>query len=72
MGATQYLGYQKLLRLSSAKSASYEDLITYCTNDINVIREGLTLSASLIGKLNIVKFEQESFQNTYRTTFTIS
>ena len=56
MGATQYLGYQKLLRLPSAKSASYEALITYSTNDITVIREGLTLLASTIGKLNIVEF----------------
>ena len=56
MGATQYLGYQKLLRLSSAKSASYEALITYSTNDITVIREGLSLLASIIGKLNIVEF----------------
>ena len=56
MGATQYLGYKKLLRLSSAKSASYEALITYSTNDITVIREGLGLSASIIGKLNIVGF----------------
>ena len=62
MGGTQYLGYQKLLRLSSAKSASYENLISYCTNDIFMIREGLNLSASLIGKFNVVEFQHESFE----------
>ena len=50
MGATQYLGYAKVLRLASPKSSPYEELITYCTTDIERIRDGVILYVQLFGK----------------------
>ena len=50
MGATQYLGYAKVLRLASPKSSSYEELITYCTTDIERIRDALILYVTVFGK----------------------
>ena len=56
MGATQYLGYAKVLRLASPKSSSYEELITYCTTDIERIRDALILYVTVFGKIYTLKF----------------
>ena len=49
MGATQYLGCSKILRLASPKSSSYAELITYCTTDIEKVRDALQLFVAFFG-----------------------
>ena len=48
-GATQFLGFSKLLRLSSPNDAALGKLITYCTGDQERIHEAIVNGVLLMG-----------------------
>ena len=49
-GATQFLGFSKLLRLSSPNDAALGKLVTYCTGDQERIHEAIVNGVLLMGK----------------------
>ena len=50
-GATQFLGFSKLLRLSSPNDAALGKLVTYCTGDQERIHEAIVNGVLLMGNI---------------------
>ena len=48
-GATQFLGFSKLLRLASPNDAALGKLVTYCTGDQERIHEAIVNGVLLMG-----------------------
>ena len=55
-GATQFLGFSKLLRLSSPNDAALGKLVTYCTGDQERIHEAIVNGVLLMGNSYIKHF----------------
>jgi hypothetical protein len=49
-GATQYLGYSKLLRLANPNDNALGQLVTFCTSDQERVGESVIVSVLLFGK----------------------
>lgn len=50
VGATQFLGYSKLLRLAAPNDAALGMLVTFCTGDQERIIEATIAGVLLVGK----------------------
>lgn len=50
LGATQYMGYSKLLRLAAPNDAALGQLVTFFTGDQERILEALIAGNLLVGK----------------------
>ena len=50
IGAMQYIGFSKLLRLSSPNEAALGQLITFCTGDHERMHEAIVAGVLFLGK----------------------
>ena len=57
IGATQFLGFSKLLRLSNPNDAALGKLITYCTGDQERIHEAVVNGVLLMGMPVIIDYQ---------------
>ena len=57
-GATQYIGFSKLLRLSNPSDKALGQLVTCCTSDQERIAEAVIVSVLFFGNMEILEFYQ--------------
>ena len=67
-GATQFLGFSKLLRLSSPNDAALGKLVTYCTGDQERIHEAIVNGVLLMGNNYSKRFFQDAHIVKVKTT----
>ena len=70
-GATQFLGFSKLLRLSSPNDAALGKLVTYCTGDQERIHEAIVNGVLLMGNTYNKHFFKMHTLNGFKSKDTI-
>ena len=75
-GATQYLGYSKLLRLSNPNDGALGQLVTHCTGDQERISEAVIVTVLFFGKCfsncsGLIFYRLIRYSNHVRTVYCV-
>ncbi len=54
LGATQYLGYSKLLRLAAPTDTALGQLVTYCTGDSERVMEAIATGGLVFSEARFI------------------